>query len=86
MFCKEWNLDIPLLEVSDFLQLAIYINSCKFFMGCQSFVFQLAEALKVPRILELFPMMPNVIPTGSDAYDAYHEDAIKFYFNKLINK
>jgi len=82
-FCKEWNLDIPLLQVDNFYELAKAIKSCKFFMGNQSFCFQLAESLKTPRILEIFPRMPNVIPVGENGFDAYHTDAFIYYFNKL---
>lgn len=85
LFCKEWGLNIDLLEVENFLHLAQEINQCKFFIGCQSFCFQLAEALKVPRILETFPLMPNVIPIGEKAFDFYHQSALEYYFNKLIN-
>lgn len=83
-FCKEWDLDIPLLKVDNFLQLAQYINTCKFYMGNASMCFQIAEALKVPRILECFPMMPNVIPIGENAFDYYHQGAVEYYFQKLL--
>lgn len=86
LFCGEWKLNIPLLVVNDFHHLAIVINSCKFFMGNASMCFQIAEAVKVPRILETFPFMPNVIPVGMLAYDAYHQGAIQYYFTKLLNK
>lgn len=86
MFCSEWKLNIPLLQVNDFLRLATVINSCKFFMGNASMCFQIAEAVKVPRILETFPYMPNVIPIGNFAYDGYHQGAIQYYFNKLISR
>jgi hypothetical protein len=83
LFCKAWNLDVPLLEVKDFLQLATVIQSSNFFLGNQSFCFQLAEAMKTPRILEIFPIMPNVIPIGEHAYDFYHQGGIEYYFKKL---
>jgi ADP-heptose:LPS heptosyltransferase len=84
LFCKNWNLDIPLLEPDNFYHLAQNIKHCKFFLGNQSFCFQIAEALKVPRILELFPMMPNVVPIGENAYDFYHQGGVEYYFNKMI--
>jgi hypothetical protein len=84
LFCKNWNLNIPLLETDNFYHLAQSIKNCKFFLGNQSFCFQIAEALKVPRILELFPMMPNVVPIGENAYDFYHQGGVEFYFNKMI--
>ena len=86
IFCNTWNLEIPLLVVNDFLELAKVINNSLFFAGNASMCFQIAEALKVPRILETFPRMPNVVPTGKFAYDFYHQDAVEFYFRKLINK
>lgn len=86
LFCKEWNLTlIPLLRVNNFLELSVNINSCKFFLGNQSMCFHIAEALKIPRILELFPMIPNVIPVGEYAYDYYHQQSCEYYFNKLLN-
>ncbi len=85
MFCKEWDLDVPLLNVDNFYDLAKQINNCRFFLGNQSFCFQLAEALKAPRILELYPPMPNVIPIGKNAYDFYHQGEVEYYFKKLIS-
>jgi hypothetical protein len=86
LFCKQWGLDIPRLEVNDFFELAGHINGCKFFAGCQSFCFQLAEGLKVPRILETFPLLPNIIPIGKHAYDYYHQQSCEHYFEKLMNE
>lgn len=83
-FCKEFGLDIPLLQVDNFYELAKTISGCKFFLGNQSFCYQLAEATKTPRILELFPIMPNIIPIGNNCYDFYHQTAVEYYFKKLI--
>lgn len=85
LFCEQWGLDIPLLQVNDFLELARIINNSLFFLGNASMCFQIAEALKVPRILETFPRMPNVIPTGENAFDYYGQSEVEFYFRKLIN-
>ncbi len=57
------------LQVDDFHQLARLIAGCKLFIGNQSLPFALAEGLKVPRILELYPLSPNVVPTGGVAFD-----------------
>lgn len=85
LFCKQHGLDIPLLEVTDFKQLADTISGAKLFMGNASMCFQLAEAMKIPRILETFPMMPNVIPIGEHAYDFYGQRQVEYYFDKLFN-
>lgn len=82
-FCKEWELDIPLLAVSDFWDLAWALQCCKFFIGNQSTCFAIAEALKIPRILEICPVAPNVIPCGPNGYDFRHQFALQYYFKKL---
>ena len=84
LFCSTWNIEIEYLEMHDFYQLATLIAGCKFFMGNQSFCYQIAEAVKAPRILEIFPMMPNVVPIGHQAYDFYHQGSLDFYFHKLL--
>lgn len=86
IFCKQWNLNIFYAGVKDFLQLAEIIASCKFFCGNQSMAYQIAEGLKVKRILEIFPMMPNVIPQGPNAYDFYHQTPLEYFFEKLANE
>ena len=55
------------LPVADFHELARLIAGCRLFIGNQSFPFSLAEGLKVPRVLELYPLSPNVIPMGGQA-------------------
>ncbi len=83
LFCSTWNLDLPLLDIADFHDLAAQIKGCKFFLGNQSFCYQIAEAVKAPRILEIFPMMPNCIPVGPNGYDFYHQGSLDYYFKKL---
>lgn len=84
-FCKKWGLNIPILNIESFLGLATALNSCKFFMGNASMAYQIAEGLKIPRLLETYQLMPNVIPMGKNGYDAYHQAAMEFYFKKLIS-
>lgn len=64
--------ELPSLQwepVEDFVQLAAIIAGSRLFIGNQSMPFALAEALKVPRILECNPFTPNVVPTGANGYD-----------------
>lgn len=84
-FCKEWKLDIPYLEVGDFLELAQIIKQAKLFVGNQSMCFQIAEGLKIPRICELCHFAPNVIPTGEYAYDFYAQVGLEYYVDYLFN-
>lgn len=84
-FCKQWNLKVEYIEFLHLQSVAKLIAASKCFLGNQSVCFQIAEGLKVPRVLELSPLMPNVIPTGKDAYDFYHQDAVEYYVESLMN-
>ena len=78
--------DIPNLEFYDcknFLEMAEIINSCKFFIGNLCFAYSVAEALKVPRLLETCPDFPVVFPVGDKAFDFYHQSHFVKYFNIL---
>jgi hypothetical protein len=68
------------VECLDSLHLARVIKSARFFIGNQSFPYALAEAVKVPRILEVCPQCPNVIPTGGNAGEAFFQPN----FEKLV--
>ncbi len=68
------------VQVDDFLKLAQIIAGCKLFIGNQSFPFSLAEALKVPRILEIYYHTANVIPEGPNAHDFFFQE----HFESLV--
>ena len=64
---KSLKNEIPklkLYECKDFLEMAQIIKSSKFFIGNQSIAYPMAEALKVPRLLEAEPLFPVVQPVG----------------------
>jgi hypothetical protein len=82
-FQIDWNLEIPLLEVRNFFSLAQAIKSCKFFIGNQSMCYALAEAMKVPRLLEVCDFAPNVIPIGENAYDFRFQESLMFFVEKM---
>ena len=69
-----------------FLELAEIIKSCKLFIGNLSFGYALAEAIKVPRLLESQPDFPLVYPNGENAYDFYFQEHFELLFKKLILK
>ena len=83
-FCKQWGLKIDHKETNNFRELSAFFSMSKGFLGNQSFCYQLAEALKIPRILELSPAIPNVIPIGDKAYDFYHQEAVEYYVEKIL--
>ncbi|WDF55166.1 hypothetical protein [Mucilaginibacter sp. KACC 22063] len=68
---------IQWVQVNNFLELAEIIAGCKLFIGNQSFPFSIAEGLKVPRLLETFLEVPNVVPEGPGAYDFYFQDHLE---------
>ncbi|MVN21292.1 hypothetical protein [Mucilaginibacter arboris] len=70
------------IQVKDFLELTRIIAGCKFFIGNQSFPYSIAEGLKVPRILEAYYHISNVIPEGKNAYDFYFQN----HFESLVNQ
>ncbi|MEO7802339.1 MAG: hypothetical protein ABIR81_10080 [Ginsengibacter sp.] len=72
----DMKASIPNLEyrpVNDFLELATLINSCKLFIGNQSFPFAIAEALKVNRLLEVYYNSPNINVEGKGAHDFLYQ-------------
>lgn len=72
------------VKPKDLLELATIIRSARFFIGNQSLCFALAEAMKVPRILEVCPDLPNCVPAGDNAYDALFTSTMEYYFNELL--
>ena len=81
--------DVPNLELyqpKDFYEVAQLIKSCKFFIGNMSVFYPIAEALKVPRLLEACPDFPVVQPVGKEAYDFYFQPHFEKWFNYLNNK
>jgi hypothetical protein len=84
---RDFKRAVPKAEwipVSDFLQLARLIAGARLFIGNQSFPFALAEALKVPRILEVDPAVPNVIPTGGHAHDILFQDQLRHVLHTML--
>jgi hypothetical protein len=83
IFCQQYDLNIPLLQVDDFLVLAHVIYNAKFFIGNQSMCWHIADAMKVPRILEHCPQFPNTYPTGANGYAFLYQKGLELYFNNL---
>jgi len=80
---------LPSLEfvrTDDFLQLARVVRGSRFFVGNQSAPFALAEALKVPRILEAYGRLPNVIPEGEGGYEAWMQPQFEFLLQHLLER
>lgn len=76
--------DLEFKPVKDFLEMATIINSCKLFIGNQSFPFSLAEALKVKRLLEVYYKAPNVIVEGKNGSDFIYQPQFEYAVKRLL--
>ena len=77
--------DLEFYDCKDFLEMAEIIKASKFFIGNLCFAYSVAEALKVPRLLEASPDFPVVFPVGINAFDFYHQNHFEKFFN-ILNK
>ena len=85
---EDLKKDVPNLEFCEcknFLEMARIIKSSRFFIGNQSIAYPMAEALKVPRLLEAEPMFPVVQPVGNKAFDFYYQPHFE-KFVEILNK
>ena len=78
--------NLEFYDCKDFLEMAIIINSSKFFIGNLCFAYSIAEALKIPRLLETCPDFPVVFPIGGKAFDFYHQIHFEKFFNELNDR
>lgn len=85
VFCKQNKLDIPHLVLNDYYEIAATMLACKFYIGGQSSLFQVAEGLKIPRVLEVCRDIPNVIGSGPGFYDFLTQRSLEYYVEKLFN-
>lgn len=85
-FCEDFYLEMPLLKVSDFLELAQYISSCRFFIGVQSMCWHIADAMKKTRLLEVCSGFPNTFPTGANGHAFLTQNSLELKFNKLLKE
>ena len=86
---EDLKQDVKNLEIydcKDYLDMARVIKSCKFFIGNQSIAYPIAEALKVPRILEAEPNFPVVQPIGKNSFDFYYQPHFEKWCKYLNGK
>ncbi len=87
VFCEKWELDIPRIHVNNFLELAFILKKAKFLISNQSFCWNVAEAMKTPRLLEYCQIAPNCQSfIGEHSYGYYRQAAVEYYFKLLMNK
>jgi hypothetical protein len=87
LFCNRWQLNIPRLQVNNFLELAYAQKNARFLMSNQSMNWNLAEALKIPRVLELCQFAQNCIfGVGEHSYGYFHQLGAEYYFRTMYNQ
>lgn len=86
IFCTKWNLDVPLLKVNNFLDYAHAIKNSRFLLSNQSLGWNIAEAIKHPRVLEVCQYAQNNLPFyGEHSYGFYHQVGLEYYVKKMMN-
>lgn len=86
LFCNKWNLNIPRLEVKDFLELAYGLKEARFLLSNQSLNWNICEAAKFNRILELCNYAQNCIHmVGDNSYGFFYQVGVEYYFRLLYN-
>lgn len=84
LFCDKFKLKIPLLIVKDFLELAQALATCKLVICNQSMIFNICNAMKTPRLLEMCLGAFNCFAIGANGYSFLHQKALEILYNKLI--
>lgn len=84
-FNKDFGLNTQRVDSSDFYKIETALRYSKLFIGNQSVIFQVAEGLKTPRLLECCKQMPNVIGSGPGFYDFLNQRSLELLVDKLYN-
>lgn len=85
LFCNAWGVDIPRLEVKNFLDLAYALKTAKFMLGNQSMLWNISEAMKTPRILEICKYAQNCMSfVGEKSYGFLHQEGVEHYVHLLV--
>ena len=89
LFCERFKLYIPRLIVKDFLHLAQVINQAMGFLGNSSMCWNIAEAMKVPRILEYCADVPCCFAITKDddfGVEFLYEGEAQFFIQEMLNQ
>lgn len=82
---KEIN-NLKFYDCKDFLEMASIIKSSKIFIGNSSLGFDIAEGLKIPRLLEASPDFPARQVHGKNGFDFYFQTHFEKYFKFFMEK
>ncbi|UCH96093.1 MAG: hypothetical protein JSV88_04365 [Candidatus Aminicenantes bacterium] len=76
------GLNIERYPAGSILEIARVIKGSKLFMGNQSLGFALAEAMKHPRVLEVYYVAPNCIPQSLNGHIKLSKKMVRNILNK----
>jgi len=85
LFKARYNLKIPSLKITNFLELAQALKQSDGLISNQTQIAQIAEGMKIPRVVELCKFAPNVDFVGEGGYEFYAQEALEYFFHKLNN-
>lgn len=87
-FCLQNNFRPLFVRLNSFIELCQMMKACAFVVGNQTFFFALAQALKVPRLVQMSSTIPDVITHGKNGNDFVdNQDFIcllDMYYKKFI--
>jgi len=78
-FVKKSGFHVDHIYCNDALDMANVIAGARLFLGNQSLGFAIAEALKVPRVLEVFHAIDNCRPNGPDGHTHFTKEILERY-------
>jgi hypothetical protein len=84
----DFRMQVPravYVRMSNILKLASAMKKIKVFIGNQSMCFAIAEAMKLPRVLEACWFAPNVDPCGPRGHMFYKQTALERYVIDILN-
>lgn len=79
LFQRQFGLTVQFFHARDYLELAGVVAGAKLIVSDQTFVFALAEGLKIPRVLEVFPAAPNCLPQSDNGHTMLTEQLLDQY-------
>ena len=86
LFCQQFKLNIPRLQINDFKELAYAAKNSRFVMANQSQLWNLCEAMKIPRLLETCMWADNCHAwIGENSHGYYYQTGAEYYFRKMYN-
>ena len=87
LFCNQWQLNIPRLEIDNFLELGYALKESMFSLSNQTQMWNLAQAMGTPRILEMCEFADNCFPNiGPNSEGYFYQAGAESNFRSMYNR